>query len=81
MKIHEKIGLIAIYKSPKYKYFISSLLSREPIVQKTPTDCRTTIIGNFKIDIITHTLQSMELQKTMNKYDLKLVSFETTTIL
>ncbi len=62
----------------KYKYLISSLLNREPILQKTPTDCLTTIIVHFKIDILTHTLQSMELQKTMDKYDLKLVSFETT---
>jgi len=54
MQIHKKKDLIAIYKPPKYKYFISSPLNREPIVQNTPTDCRTTIIVNFKIDISIH---------------------------
>ncbi len=39
-------------------------------------DCPTIIIGDFNINMLTNTLQSMELQK----YGLKLVFFETTTI-
>jgi hypothetical protein len=38
------------------------------------------IIGDFNIEMLTNTLQSMELKQIMNKYGLQLVSFEITTI-
>ncbi len=36
-------------------------------------DCPTTIIDNFNIDMLTNTLQSMELQNFTNKYCSQLV--------
>ncbi len=73
------IYVIAIYKPPhkQVSYFISIL---KPILKKTLTNCPIVIIGDFNIEMLTNTLQWMELKKIMNKYGLQLVSFETTTI-
>jgi hypothetical protein len=43
--------------------------------QKIPMDCPTIIIGDFNIDMLTNTLQSMEQQTFTNKYCLQLVFF------
>jgi hypothetical protein len=48
---------------------------------KNPIDCVTIVTGDFSVNTLTNTSQSMILQNIMNKYGLKtFLSFEITTI-
>jgi hypothetical protein len=50
------------------------------IIQKLPSHFLTIIIGDFNINFLTKTNQSLTLQEFMNKYNLKLNFIENTTI-
>jgi hypothetical protein len=49
--------------------------------EKNPIDCVTIVIGDFSVNTLTNTSQSMILQNIMNEYGSKtFLSFEITTI-
>jgi hypothetical protein len=60
------IHIVTIYKSPKMQtcYFISLF---KTILKKIPIHCRTIVIGNFNVDTLINTSQSMISQNIMNE--------------
>jgi len=59
-------------------YFISIL---ETILAKIPIDCPIVVVGDFNVNMLTNTSQSMTLKNIMNGCGFKnILSFEATTI-
>jgi hypothetical protein len=50
------------------------------IIHKMLSHCSIIITRNFNIEFLTKTIQSLTLQALMNKYNLKLIFLENTTI-
>jgi hypothetical protein len=50
------------------------------IIQKMFSHCPIIITKDFNIEFLTKTIQSLKLQAHMNKYNLKLIFLENTTI-
>jgi hypothetical protein len=75
----ETLHIIAIYKPPKMQLsHLNSILKN--IIQKMPSHCLISTIGDFNIDSLTKTNQSSILQTFMNKYNFKLIFLKSTTI-
>ncbi len=49
------------------------------IVTKIPTNCPTIIIGDFNINMLTNTIESITLQNYMNTHDFHIIFIQNTT--
>ncbi len=74
----QALYIIAIYKPPQMStiFFISIL---EVIVTISPTNCPTIIIGDFNINMLTNTIESITLQTYMNTHNFHIISIESIT--
>jgi hypothetical protein len=74
----QAIYIIAIYKPPQMKaiFFISIIKN---IITKIPTNCPTIIIGDFNINMLTNTIESITLQNYMNTHGFHITFIESTT--
>jgi hypothetical protein len=58
-------------------FFISTL---ENIVTKKFTNCQTIIIGDFNINMLTNTIESITLQNYMKTHSFHITFIESTTL-
>ncbi len=59
------------------KFFISILKN---IVTKISTNCPTIIIGDFNINMLAYTIESITLQNYMNTNNFHIIFIESTTL-
>jgi hypothetical protein len=64
----ETLYIIAIYKPPKMQVSHLNFIFKS-IIQKMPSHCLISTIGDFNINSLTKTNQSSTLQTIMNKYN------------
>ncbi len=74
----QALHIIVIYKPQQMNaiFFISILKN---IVTKIPTNCPTIIIGDFSINMLMNTIESITLQNYMNIDDFHITFIQSTT--
>jgi endonuclease/exonuclease/phosphatase family metal-dependent hydrolase len=74
----QALYIIAIYKPPQMNanFFISVL---ENIITKIPTNYPTIIIGDFNINMLTNTIESITLQNYINTHGFHITFIASTT--
>jgi len=74
----QALHIIAIYKPSQMNsiFFISILKN---IVTKIPTNCPIKIIRDFKINMLTNTIELKKIQKYMNTHGFHITSIENMT--